>query len=83
MRDNALAAALIKQGRDVVLIPVFTPIRTDEADVSTPEVFYGGINVYLQQKSAFFRHAHRLIDKVLDSRALKLAMRLRSGQPAV
>ncbi len=83
MRDNALAAALIKQGRDVVLIPVFTPIRTDEADVSTSEVFYGGINVYLQQKSAFFRHAHRLLDKLFDSRALlKLAMRRAgSGRP--
>lgn len=76
LRDNALAAALIQQGRDVVLIPVFTPIRTDEADVSTAEVYYGGINVFLQQKSAFFRHAHRLLDKVLDSPSLlRLAMR--------
>ncbi len=76
MRDNALASALIRQGRDVVLIPVFTPIRTDETDVSAPDVFYGGINVYLQQKSGFFRHAHRLLDKILDSRSLlKLAMR--------
>lgn len=83
MRDNALAAALIRQGRNVVLIPVFTPIRTDETDVSTPDVFYGGINVYLQQKSAFFRHAHRLLDKMLDSRRLlKLAMRgAGSGKP--
>lgn len=76
MRDNALASALIRQGRDVVLLPVFTPIRTDETDASAPDVFYGGINVYLQQKSGFFRHAHRLLDRILDSRSLlKLAMR--------
>ena len=34
LRDNRLAATLIKQGRDVVLVPLYTPIRTDEADVS-------------------------------------------------
>ena len=32
------------------LIPLYTPIRTDEEDVSIDRVFYGGINVYLQQK---------------------------------
>ena len=83
LRDNALAAALIKQGRDVVLIPVFTPIRTDEDDVSKPEVYYGGINVYLQQKSHFFRHIPRFFNRLLDSRSLlKLAMRRAgSGKP--
>ncbi|MCZ6539665.1 MAG: glycosyltransferase family 1 protein, partial [Chloroflexi bacterium] len=34
MRDNTLAAALLRSGRDVVLIPIYSPIRTDEADVS-------------------------------------------------
>ena len=34
MRDNRIAATLIAQGRDVVLIPLYTPLRTDETDVS-------------------------------------------------
>ena len=38
MRDNRLAAALIAQGRDVVLIPLYTPLKTDEPDVSTGPV---------------------------------------------
>jgi hypothetical protein len=34
LRDNALAAALKARGHDVVLMPVYTPTRTDEANVS-------------------------------------------------
>ncbi len=45
LRDNRLAATLIAQGRDVVLMPLYTPIRTDEVDVSETHVYYGGINV--------------------------------------
>lgn len=70
MRDNRLAAKLRQQGRDVVLIPLYTPIRTDEIDVSVGRVYYGGLNVYLQQKSAVFRHLPAAIDRILDSHAL-------------
>ena len=56
MKDNTLAAALGRLGHDALLIPTYTPIRTDEDDVSQQRVFFGGINVYLQQKSGLFRH---------------------------
>src|SRR6202050_1207037 len=52
MHDNTLVAALQAQGHDALLVPTYTPIRTDEADVSQNRVFFGGINVYLQQHSA-------------------------------
>ncbi len=70
MRDNRLAATLIEQGRDVVLMPLYTPIRTDEHDVSQRRVHYGGINAYLQQKSAFFQHTPKALDRLLDAPAL-------------
>lgn len=67
IHDNTLATALMRRGVDVVLLPTYTPLRTDEADVSVDRVFYGGINVYLQQKSALFRHLpgplHWLLDR--------------------
>ena len=47
MRDNTLAAAMCALGHDALLIPTYTPIRTDEEDVSQKRVFFGGINVYL------------------------------------
>jgi glycosyltransferase involved in cell wall biosynthesis len=66
MHDNTLARALIALGHDVQLIPLYTPIRTDEEDVSSPQVFYGGINMYLQQKSKLFRWLPRWLDRWLD-----------------
>lgn len=70
LRDNRLVATLRAHGRDVLLVPLYTPIRTDEADVSERDVFYGGINVYLKQKSAFFRYLPRFLTRALDARWL-------------
>ena len=50
MHDNTWARALMAAGTEVSLIPTYTPIRVDEADVSSPQVFFGGINVYLASK---------------------------------
>jgi glycosyltransferase involved in cell wall biosynthesis len=76
MRDNTLTAALHKQGHDALLIPIYTPIRTDEEDVSQERIFFGGINVYLQQKSWLFRHTPWLLDRLLDApRLLKWVSR--------
>ena len=74
LRDNALAAELIRQGHEITLVPLYTPTLTDEANVSQERVFFGGISVYLQQNSSFFRHTPWLVDKLWDSQfALKQA----------
>ena len=70
IHDNTLAAALLRKGHEVILIPTYTPIRTDEIDVSIDRVFYGGINVYLQQKSALFRHTPWMLDRLFDNTKL-------------
>ncbi len=66
-RDNALAAELIARGHDVTLLPVYTPTRTDEENVSRDDVLFGGISVYLQQYSALFRKTPRFLDRLWDS----------------
>lgn len=66
MRDNTLVAALRNLGHDALLIPTYTPIRTDETDVSEPRVFFGGINVYLEQKTWLFRHTPWFLDRLLN-----------------
>jgi glycosyltransferase involved in cell wall biosynthesis len=74
LRDNALAAELKRQGHDVILLPLYTPTRTDESNVSEPHVFLNGISVCLEQQSAFFRKTHRLLDRLWDAPwMLKLA----------
>jgi len=80
MRDNTLAAALIRQGRKVLLVPVFTPIRTDERDVSQSRVLYGGINVYLQHKSPLFRRVPAFLRRMLDAPALLRAVMRWAGE---
>src|SRR5688500_13790723 len=68
MRDNALVNALRGMGHDAVLVPMYLPMMLDEKQ-ATPEspLFFGGINVYLQQKSAVFRKTPRWVDKFFDS----------------
>lgn len=70
MRDNALAAELIRQGVDVTLLPLYTPIRTDEESVAVEKVFFGGVNVFLQQKIPLLRHLPGFLDRWLDHPAL-------------
>jgi glycosyltransferase involved in cell wall biosynthesis len=66
MRDNTLAAALGRMGCDVQLVPLYTPIRTDEENVSIDRVFFGGINVYLQQALPAFRYLPGFLVRWLD-----------------
>ena len=70
-RDNALVAALRKQGHETLMVPLYLPLTLDEADQSagTP-TFFGGINVYLEQKSALFRKAPKWLHSLLASPAL-------------
>lgn len=83
LHDNTLAAALLGLGHDVLLVPTYTPLRTDEQDVSTPRLFLGGINVYLQQKFSLFRHTPQWLDALLDRPGLvRLASRLGPGVDA-
>ena len=70
IHDNMVATVLKKQGHNVSLIPTYTPTRTDEANVSMNRVFFGGVNVYLQQKLSIFRHTPWTFDKLLDNPAL-------------
>lgn len=70
-RDNALVAALRKLGHSTLLVPLYLPLTLDEQDQSagTP-IFFTGVNVYLEQKSALFRNAPQWLHHLLASPAL-------------
>jgi glycosyltransferase involved in cell wall biosynthesis len=80
MRDNALARELLTQGHDAMLLPMYLPLTLDEAPAQpeTP-VFFGGVNVFLQQKFAWFRSAPPWVDRVLNHPALLRWAGRRSG----
>ncbi|MDP6106880.1 MAG: hypothetical protein QGI33_00390 [Candidatus Brocadiia bacterium] len=69
-RDVTLVRGLLARGHDAMLLPLYTPLTSDMPDVSLGQVFYGGVNVYLQDRFALFRWTPRLVDWLLDRPAL-------------
>jgi glycosyltransferase involved in cell wall biosynthesis len=67
LRDNALAAALLRRGHDVLLTPLYTPTTTDEDNVSASKVLLGGVSVFLQQHVPLFRRTPAVLDSLWDS----------------
>ena len=80
LHDNTLVAALQRLGHDAVLVPTYTPIRTDEPGVAIERVFFGALNVYLKQIAPPLRRGWDRIERLLDRpRLLALVSRLGSA----
>ncbi len=70
-RDIALVTAMRKLEHEILLLPMYLPLNADEKIVvSSAPIFFGGINVFLQQKLSIFRKTPRWIDKIFDNPAL-------------
>jgi glycosyltransferase involved in cell wall biosynthesis len=67
MHDNTWAGSLRKERCDVTLIPMYTPIRVDEEDQSRHQVFFGGINVWLEHNLPFWNKLPRAFARPLDA----------------
>lgn len=67
LRDNALARGLMELGHDVTLLPVYTPTRTDEPNVSHERVLFSGISVFLAQHLPLLRRTPWVLDRLWDS----------------
>ncbi|MGZ8940974.1 MAG: glycosyltransferase family 4 protein, partial [Limisphaerales bacterium] len=70
-RDNALVAEFRRRGHEVLMIPLYLPMTLDEEDQSSGiPVFFGGINVYLEQKLPLLGKMPDWLHKQLASPAL-------------
>ncbi|MFH1730359.1 MAG: glycosyltransferase family 4 protein [Planctomycetota bacterium] len=70
-RDAVLARALAARGCDVQVIPLYMPMVLDEGDPpGTTRLFFGGVNVWLQQHVSLWRHVPRFARRLLDGRPL-------------
>lgn len=81
MRDNTLVKALHRDGHEVALLPMYLPMMLDEEvlpEVKQTPVFFGGINVFLQQKFSLFRKTPRWFDRLLNGTGLLKAAAKRS-----
>jgi glycosyltransferase involved in cell wall biosynthesis len=71
LRDNALVGALRRLGHDALMVPLYLPLTLDEQDLSRGmPVFFSGVNVYLDQKTPWFRRAPRWLRRWLSGRRL-------------
>lgn len=70
-RDNALVAELRRQGHDTIMIPLYLPMTLEDYDQSTgTPIFFGGINVYLEQKFPWLRSMPEWLHKKLSAPGL-------------
>lgn len=70
-RDVTLIKGLISRGHDVQVVPLYTPLRLDAGvQLPTSPIFYGGINVFLQQLFPMFRRVPGFMVRWLDSPAV-------------
>jgi glycosyltransferase involved in cell wall biosynthesis len=68
LRDAALARAIMKLEHEGLTIPLYLPLTNEQSgSASISPIFFGGLNVYLQQKMAFFRRTPRWLDRMFDS----------------
>lgn len=80
LRDCETVKELRREGEDVCMVPMYLPLFQDNPDlVADAPVFFGGINVYLQQKLALFRRTPRWIDKLFDAEWLLRLVARKSG----
>ena len=69
LRDAWLVQALRRLGHDAILAPLYLPVQMDlppDGAFRPASIFFGGLNVYLQQHLSFFRHSPRWLDRLFD-----------------
>ncbi|HLO60175.1 MAG TPA: glycosyltransferase family 4 protein [Bacteroidales bacterium] len=70
LRDSKYFDALRKMGHDVIKVPMYLPIFSDEHDISDVPVFYGAISIYLKQLYPVFEKAPAWFDRLLNSKPM-------------
>jgi glycosyltransferase involved in cell wall biosynthesis len=70
LRDSKYFDALRRMGHDVIKIPMYLPLFSDEHDIREVPVFYGAISIYLKQLYPVFEKAPAWFDKMLNSKPM-------------
>ena len=73
LRDHALALAVRGLGEEMVLAPIYTPLRTDlprGEETKNGPVFFNGVRVYLEQHLPYMRKPRPMLDRMLSSGAV-------------
>lgn len=83
LRDSKYVDALRAMQHEVIKVPMYLPLFSDEHDLEDIPVFYGAISLYLKHLWPAFRYAPSWLNRWLNSRpALKAASRMASSTRA-
>ncbi|MDO9154029.1 MAG: glycosyltransferase family 4 protein [Paludibacter sp.] len=66
LRDKVFTKSLKQSGHDILMIPMYLPLSIDQCDADSP-IFYGAVNIYLEQLSPIFKKMPHWLKKFLDS----------------
>jgi glycosyltransferase involved in cell wall biosynthesis len=69
LRDKFFTTALRRTGHDIMMLPMYLPLGIDGCDADSP-IFFGAVNVYLEQLSPLFKRAPRWLKTWLDSKKI-------------
>ena len=68
LRDLTLVRAFQRADHEITMVPMYLPIDTGSQPFpKQAPIFFGGVNVYLQQKFGLFRKTPRWLDRGFDS----------------
>ena len=71
LRDNSLVHGLRAKGHEVLMVPLYLPLVTDEPpENEDAPIFLGGISMFLEQKVPGFRHIPEWLNRILSSSPL-------------
>ncbi len=71
LRDSSFTKSLREAGHDAITLPLYLPLDSkNNTDKNDLPVFYGAVNIYLEQKFKFLRHMPAWLHKFLNSPSL-------------
>lgn len=70
LRDSKYVDALRNLGHDVIKIPMYLPLFSEETETADIPIFYGAISTYMKQVYPIFRKAPKWVDKLLNSKPM-------------
>lgn len=65
-----LVNSLREQDHEAVLVPMYMPLRMDMPVEPDAPIFYGAINIYLEEKFPFLRHMPLWVENIFNSKIL-------------
>ncbi|MBA7483566.1 D-inositol-3-phosphate glycosyltransferase [subsurface metagenome] len=77
LRDSEYVSAIRDRGHQVIKIPMYLPLFSDENDRKDTPLFYNAISIYLKQLYPILRKAPPWFDRLIGSKPLlKLAAKM-------